>query len=193
MGKWLYSAVTLFVLLTVVLIYEYRRKKAQGRKQLFVTYHDMKQMERENEDLKTQLESETQKRQEAERRSQELKEEVDLYQRDGTEITVLSLRADMTELAYKPGKVEKRVWEKLEEDINILFPHLTVRIREVYPKISHPDLHMIYLSLLEVRPADIARLLEISDTNIGRTKKRIYKNLTGEDMTGDFADFVEKI
>lgn len=191
--KWLYSAVTFFVLLIAVLIYEYRRKRQQNKQKLFVTYHDMKQMEKETVELKKDLAEQKLRRQEAEQRSQALRNKLDLYRAEGNGKTALELQAEMTELAYKPGEVEKETWDDLEENINALYPHLTVRIRTLCPKINQLELRVVYLSLLDVRPADVARLLSINASNLGRMRKRWYKNITGEELEGDFAELAEKI
>ena len=85
-------------------------------------------------------------------------------------------------------------WVSIQENIDLIFPHFTKRIKDVYTSLSETELQVCWLTKIGISPSGIARVLNLSKQAITNIRTRLTKKMRiKENNWNNFDHFIEEM
>lgn len=68
-------------------------------------------------------------------------------------------------------------WISIQENIDLIYPNFTERLKVIYPKLSYTELQVCWLTKVGLSPSGIARVLNVTKQAITNARSRLTKKL----------------
>lgn len=93
---------------------------------------------------------------------------------------------------HKPDvKISDEDWKELQEAIDATYPFFTIKLYNLYPRLSQQELRICYLIRISLPNKDIATLLNRTPSAITKARVRLYAKIYGKDAKeGDISQIV---
>lgn len=93
---------------------------------------------------------------------------------------------------HKPDvKISDEDWKELQEAIDATYPFFTIKLYNLYPRLSQQELRICYLIKISLPNKDIATLLNRTPSAITKARVRLYVKIYGKDAKeGDISQIV---